>query len=100
MLTDHIGVHGLLLHMETLTEPVPAIVSALAPSRSRPESAGGVSRGDVGRVRCRTPCRQRGCSPGGGPGSAGPLDVSEVGASIEHGREESVTERAGRVLMT
>jgi hypothetical protein len=33
----------------------------------------GTSRGRLGLVRCRRPCRRPGCSSGGGPGSGGPV---------------------------
>jgi hypothetical protein len=64
----------------------------------------GVSRssspGDADWIRCQRPCRRRGCSWGGGPGSGvpalahrgarvgmagGDLDIAQVDASIEHG---------------
>ena len=34
--------------------------------------------GDAGWVRCRRPCRRRGCSSGGGPGSGGPVMAESV----------------------
>jgi hypothetical protein len=67
----------------------------------------GLSCGGRGLIGCRRPCRQPGCSSDARRGFAGPvvthcgawvgvtggdLDVPQVYASVEHGRDEGVPE--------
>ena len=66
----------------------------------------GQAPGDTGSLRCRRPCRRRGCSWGGSPGSGGPYRMVVRGSAgraaiwtslrstpaSKHGRDECVAE--------